>query len=133
MCGIFGCLSQQPKNFVKQTLQGLKILEYRGYDSAGVCYTTPTQLKVIKAVGGIDQLIPKTQKAPNTTVCIGHTRWATNGAVNIKNSHPHLSADGSIAVVHNGIIENYEACHAKLTTKGVKLKTPPKQKKIIYF
>ncbi len=124
MCGIFGCLSRQPQNLVDRTLQGLKILEYRGYDSAGLAYRTSTQLKVIKAIGDINQLAQKAKNQPATTVCIGHTRWATNGAVNIKNSHPHLSADGTIAVVHNGIIENYQALRDQLAAKQIKLKTP---------
>ncbi|MCM1404646.1 MAG: glutamine--fructose-6-phosphate transaminase (isomerizing) [Prevotella sp.] len=124
MCGIFGCLSRQPQNLIDRTLEGLKILEYRGYDSAGLTYQTPTQLKVIKAVGGIDKLSQKIKQRPRTTVCIGHTRWATNGVVNLHNSHPHLSADGAIAVVHNGIIENYQACRDDLAQKQIYLKTP---------
>ncbi len=124
MCGIFGCLSRQPQNLVDSTLQGLKILEYRGYDSAGLAYQAKTQLKVTKAVGGIDKLSQKIKQKSTTTVCIGHTRWATNGAVNVNNSHPHLSADGTIAVVHNGIIENYQACRDNLARKNIELKTP---------
>ena len=124
MCGIFGCLSQQPQNLIQQTLQGLKILEYRGYDSAGIAYATKSHLKVIKAVGEINQLAHKVQNFPDTTVCIGHTRWATNGVVNLKNSHPHLSANGTIAIVHNGIIENYQDCCKKINAHGIKLKTP---------
>ncbi|MBS7401130.1 MAG: glutamine--fructose-6-phosphate transaminase (isomerizing) [Eubacteriales bacterium] len=124
MCGIFGCQSLQPQNLVEKTLQGLKILEYRGYDSAGIAYNATNQLKIIKAVGGLERLANKTTTPPPTNVCIGHTRWATNGAVSVKNSHPHLSADGSIAVVHNGIIENYQQCVTKLAKHGIKLKTP---------
>ena len=123
MCGIFGCISKHPQNLVDKTLQGLKILEYRGYDSAGLAYRTANGLKVIKAVGGIDQLAQKANNQPSTTVCIGHTRWATNGAVNLRNSHPHLSADGTIAVVHNGIIENYAACRDDFAQHHIKLKT----------
>ena len=123
MCGIFGCLSYKSQDLISKTLQGLKILEYRGYDSAGIAYITPTELKTVKAVGEINQLAKKLQTRPATKVCIGHTRWATNGTVSIKNSHPHLSADGSIAIVHNGIIENYETCRQKLATHGIKLKT----------
>ncbi len=124
MCGIFGCLSQKPQNLIKKTLRGLKILEYRGYDSVGIAYTTQKQLKIIKAVGTVENLTPKISSSSTTIkVCIGHTRWATNGAVNLQNSHPHLSVDGSIAVVHNGIIENYTDCVNKLASKNIKLKT----------
>ncbi len=124
MCGIFGCHSVQPQNLVEKTLQGLKILEYRGYDSAGVAYCTTKTLKVVKATGGIENLSEKIKTLPQTTVCIGHTRWATNGAVSVQNSHPHLSADGSITVVHNGIIENYRDCVALLKQHNIKLHTP---------
>lgn len=124
MCGIFGCISKQPQNLINKTLQGLKILEYRGYDSAGIAYTTPNGLKTIKAVGDIEQLIQKVSNHPTTTICIGHTRWATNGTVSLENSHPHLSADGTIAVVHNGIIENYQDCVEILSKNNIKLKTP---------
>lgn len=124
MCGIFGCHSQQSQNLVEQTLQGLKILEYRGYDSAGIAYTIDNQLKTIKSIGDIDKLKQKVINPPTTTTCIGHTRWATNGTVSVKNSHPHLSTDGSIAVVHNGIIENYQQCVEYLTKHNIKLKTP---------
>ncbi len=124
MCGIFGCISKQPQNLIKKTLEGLKILEYRGYDSAGIAYITQSKLKVIKQIGGLEQLIKKVKNQPDTTICIGHTRWATNGAVSVENSHPHLSIDGTIAVVHNGIIENYQDCRKQLETKGIKLRTP---------
>ncbi len=123
MCGIFACHSQQPQNLIDLTLKGLKILEYRGYDSAGIAYYTPQKLKIVKAVGGIQQLNDKITSEITTTTCIGHTRWATNGAVNLKNSHPHTSTDGNIAVVHNGIIENYQDCINLLKQHGIKLKT----------
>lgn len=124
MCGIFGCYSQQSSDLIKKTIQGLKILEYRGYDSAGIAYITKHQLKVIKAVGEVNRLAQKITNPPQTKICIGHTRWATNGTVSVKNSHPHLSADGSIAVVHNGIIENYQQCVTLLSKHQIKLKTP---------
>ncbi|MCQ2382189.1 MAG: class II glutamine amidotransferase, partial [Clostridia bacterium] len=124
MCGIYGCLSSEPQNLIQETLRGLKILQYRGYDSAGIAYSTPKQLKIVKAVGDIEQLIKKIPNQPKSKVCIGHTRWATNGTVNIKNSHPHISYDGKIAVVHNGIIENYKECCKLLLKNNISLKTP---------
>ena len=127
MCGIFGCISQQPQNLINKTLQGLKILEYRGYDSAGIVYqerTNSPTLTTIKSVGEIKNLTDKITNQPQTTVCLGHTRWATNGAVNLENSHPHMSFNEEIAVVHNGIIENYDACRQHLEAHNIKLQTP---------
>lgn len=128
MCGIFGCISKNPKNLIDQTLQGLKILEYRGYDSAGITYQESTAKKhtltTIKSVGDIEQLSQKIKDRPATNICLGHTRWATNGTVTIDNSHPHLSFNGEIAVVHNGIIENYQQCCSHLEAHKIKLQTP---------
>jgi len=128
MCGIFGCISKQPQDLINNTLQGLKILEYRGYDSAGIAYNSSNKndiaLKVIKSIGEVEKLSNKIKERPITNICIGHTRWATNGIVNTDNSHPHLSFNQEIAVVHNGIIENYEACRKHLEAHGIKLKTP---------
>lgn len=128
MCGIFGCLSQTKQNLIQKTLQGLKILEYRGYDSAGIAFLKQenhqNKIEVIKSVGDIGKLSVKIINQPDTTVCIGHTRWATNGKVNLENSHPHLSNNATIAVVHNGIIENYKECRKFLIDHQIKLKTP---------
>ncbi|MBQ7973837.1 MAG: glutamine--fructose-6-phosphate transaminase (isomerizing) [Clostridia bacterium] len=129
MCGIFGCISQQSQNLIENTLQGLKILEYRGYDSAGIAYHTDNNLqnnsiKVIKSVGDISQLAQKLKNPPKTNICIGHTRWATNGTVTKENSHPHLSFNDEIAVVHNGIIENYQSCCDFLAMNNISLRTP---------
>lgn len=121
MCGIFGCIGHG--NLISETLNGLKILEYRGYDSAGVVYPTKQGLKTIKSVGDIKQLSAKISTRPRTQICLGHTRWATNGGVCEANSHPHLSHDGKIAVVHNGIIQNYHACQARLKQHHITLQT----------
>ena len=104
MCGIVGYCGKE--NGVPIILNGLKKLEYRGYDSGGLATVGAKKLEVVKAVGRIANLSLKTEGMSSDTA-IGHTRWATHGAPSERNSHPHLSADGKIAVVHNGIIENF--------------------------
>ncbi len=102
-------------------LDGLGKLEYRGYDSAGICVYTPEGLQVVKAKGRLQVLREKVQDgaAVKGTTGIGHTRWATHGAPSDVNSHPHLSDSGKIVVVHNGIIENEAKLRAKLIRQGV--------------
>lgn len=103
MCGIIGYVGTQ--NTVDIILNGLKSLEYRGYDSAGIAYQTANRTKIIKAVGKIKNLQKKIDKSVCSNIGIGHTRWATHGKPNEKNSHPHKV--GKFTIVHNGIIENY--------------------------
>lgn len=118
MCGIAGYVGKnQAKHFL---LSGLEKLEYRGYDSAGICVGGTNGLKSCKANGRLSQLVEKTKNLDlSGTVGIGHTRWATHGAPTEYNAHPHFSSDGNFAVVHNGIIENYLDLKAFLTEKGV--------------
>ncbi len=103
-------------------MQGLRRLEYRGYDSAGVALAAPgmEQVAVRKKAGRLDRLESElaVHPLPDATVGIGHTRWATNGAPNDVNAHPHVSADGCIAIIHNGIIENANALKFDLQTEG---------------
>ncbi len=117
MCGIVGYIGRQKASAI--ILEGLKRLEYRGYDSAGIAVQTDGQFHVAKKVGRVDGLIKTTpaQKLPGTTG-IGHTRWATHGGVTDANAHPHISSDGKIAVIHNGVIENYASIKKFLLTKG---------------
>lgn len=119
MCGIVGYAGKRQAGPL--LLDGLQKLEYRGYDSAGVCVHTPAGLEVVKAKGRLAVLREKLDggRAITGTVGIGHTRWATHGAPSDANSHPHLSDTGKIAVVHNGIIENEAKLREWLERQGV--------------
>ena len=120
MCGIVGYVGTQQAAPI--LLEGLSRLEYRGYDSAGICVEQSGILRVEKAKGRLQNLIAKTENGALLpgTLGIGHTRWATHGEPNDTNSHPHVSQNGKIAVVHNGIIENYLEIREFLQQKGVK-------------
>lgn len=118
MCGIVGYTGSQ--NAAPVLLEGLKKLEYRGYDSAGLAVIQGNTIHISKVTGRIANLCEKTQDGRLTpgTTGIGHTRWATHGAPTDTNAHPHASNDGRFAVVHNGIIENYVELRQELTEKG---------------
>lgn len=106
MCGIVGFIGNQ--NAKEVILNGLKSMEYRGYDSAGIAINMKDRIEVRKHVGGIENLEKITRDVEfDGKQGIGHTRWATHGVPATVNAHPHLSQDGEIAIVHNGIIENY--------------------------
>ena len=118
MCGIVGYIGKEQAAPI--LLDGLSRLEYRGYDSAGICVANDGVLQVVKSKGRLQNLKEKTQDGallPGFTG-IGHTRWATHGEPNDVNAHPHLSGDGQVAVVHNGIIENYVEIRDFLMAKG---------------
>ena len=123
MCGIVGYIGS--KSVLPILLDGLKKLEYRGYDSAGVSFVSDGTLLTVKAAGKIVALEEKLKPlAGNTSsLGIGHTRWATHGGPSEVNAHPHTSSDGKIAVVHNGIIENYASLKARLQQEGVEFKS----------
>jgi glutamine---fructose-6-phosphate transaminase (isomerizing) len=117
MCGIVGYVGRQKASSI--LLEGLKRLEYRGYDSAGVAVLQGGGIKIVKKVGRVDNLTKHAAKEKLTgTTGICHTRWATHGGVTDANAHPHLSSDGRIVLVHNGVIENYLAIKTFLTGKG---------------
>ena len=118
MCGIVGCISGS--DVVPFLLSGLSKLEYRGYDSAGIAViTNENDLKIIKTKGRLSSLCEKTEPLGLcASIGIGHTRWATHGAPSYVNSHPHVSKNGKIAVVHNGIIENYLQLRCRLEKLG---------------
>jgi glucosamine--fructose-6-phosphate aminotransferase (isomerizing) len=119
MCGIVGYCGYKAASDI--LLEGLKRLEYRGYDSAGISTLEDGKLSILKCKGKIKDLrsiVPKTQKGK---IGIGHTRWATHGEVNDANAHPHKS--GKVSIVHNGIIENYSALKEKLISEGVEFES----------
>ncbi len=117
MCGIVGYIGRG--NCVPLLVEGLKRLEYRGYDSIGVAVLNGSGLKVVKRKGKMARVEPEIRALPSSGLGIGHNRWATHGAPSDVNAHPHLSADGKIAIVHNGIIENYEDLKRELEGQGV--------------
>jgi glutamine---fructose-6-phosphate transaminase (isomerizing) len=121
MCGIVGYVGPQPA--VDVVIQGLRRLEYRGYDSAGVAVVADGSLRVAKKSGKLANLEKELAEhaMPTDGVGIGHTRWATHGAPNDVNAHPHVCAGGRVAVVHNGIIENYVLLRAELEGAGIRM------------
>lgn len=123
MCGIVGAIAE--RNVTEILLEGLKRLEYRGYDSAGIALLAPDRktLKVHKTAGKVNKLAERVQgKALRGHVGIAHTRWATHGKPTNANAHPH-SSGGQIAIVHNGIIENFEKLREKLSKSGYQFAT----------
>jgi glucosamine--fructose-6-phosphate aminotransferase (isomerizing) len=118
MCGIVGYIGYREAYPI--VIKGLKRLEYRGYDSAGVMLYDGNDLKVSKTKGKVSDLEEKSSKeiTTNGTIGMGHTRWATHGVPNDVNSHPHLSNSGNLCIIHNGIIENYEPLKKELIKRG---------------
>ncbi|SHI66493.1 glutamine--fructose-6-phosphate transaminase (isomerizing) [Algibacter luteus] len=118
MCGIVGYLGTRDAYPI--IIEGLKRLEYRGYDSAGIALFDGTDLKVSKTKGKVADLEDRADKeiTKHGNVGIGHTRWATHGVPNDINSHPHLSNSGDLVIIHNGIIENYESLKQELIKRG---------------
>ncbi len=123
MCGIVGyCGRNEAKDFL---LDALKSLEYRGYDSAGIsCIGSDLQIETIKRAGPVAKLETSFNgRLSNSSVGIGHTRWATHGEPSDRNAHPHLSYDGRVAIAHNGIIENYIELRNLLISRGIEFKS----------
>jgi glucosamine--fructose-6-phosphate aminotransferase (isomerizing) len=132
MCGIVAYLGD--KEAYPILISGLQRLEYRGYDSAGVCTYEKGDLKINKKAGKVADLekFVGSQKLAST-IGIGHTRWATHGEPNDTNAHPHPSNDSSLAIIHNGIIENYEAIKTDLQKKGYKFSSDTDTEVVITF
>jgi len=118
MCGIVGYLGE--KNAISSVLSGLEALEYRGYDSAGVAYLNKDKIEAVKQAGRVKglELALKKQSKTNSSLAIGHTRWASHGLPTSQNAHPHYNEDQTIFVVHNGIVENHVEIRTKLEKLG---------------
>ena len=117
MCGIVGYIGN--KEAYPIIIKGLKRLEYRGYDSAGIALSSGKDIKILKQKGKVSDLEGYSiEKNKRGTLGMGHTRWATHGVPNQKNAHPHISGDKKLAIIHNGIIENYDSIKRMLSEKG---------------
>lgn len=117
MCGIVGYVGKGKASTI--ILEGLKRLEYRGYDSSGIAIERDRKVSVVKKAGRVEELVKASAGHDlSGTTGIGHTRWATHGGVSDANAHPHVSSDGRFALIHNGVIENYSRIKAFLLEKG---------------
>ncbi|MBI5824632.1 MAG: glutamine--fructose-6-phosphate transaminase (isomerizing) [Chloroflexi bacterium] len=132
MCGIVGYVG--PRDATPIILNGLKRLEYRGYDSAGVAVINGNQIEVRRDAGKLSQLVDLVGKSPlNGAPGIGHTRWATHGAPSARNAHPHLGQTGRMVVVHNGIAENFLEIKDELTAEGVQFLSETDTETIVHL
>ena len=123
MCGIVGYIGH--RNASGLIIKGLKRLEYRGYDSAGIALFNESEVKVTKIKGKVSDLETKIIQEKNNSgsIGLGHTRWATHGVPSDINSHPHLSNSGDLVIIHNGIIENYAAIKEELVNRDFSFKS----------
>ncbi len=122
MCGIVGYIG--PRDATPIILNGLKRLEYRGYDSAGIAVLEDEHIEIRRDAGKLDRLFSTVAEQPvHGQLGIGHTRWATHGEPNVRNAHPHTSASGEVVLVHNGIVENYLQLRDELEAEGVEFKS----------
>src|SRR3954465_13058213 len=122
MCGIVGYIGF--REAWPLVIKGLKRLEYRGYDSAGIALIGDSGLNIYKKAGKVVELENFAEgKDQSGSIGIGHTRWATHGAPSDRNSHPHTSDNGKLSIIHNGIIENYATIKEELTTRGHQFKS----------
>ena len=130
MCGIIGVIGKEEAS--PRLLEGLRRLEYRGYDSAGIATLHDGVIGCTRAEGKIKELEKQVEKTPlQGTIGIGHTRWATHGIPNTRNAHPHIT--DKVAVIHNGIIENFKELREELTQKGFEFKTETDTEVIPYL
>jgi len=132
MCGIVGYIG--PRNATPIILGGLKRLEYRGYDSAGVAVLQNGSIEVRREAGKLSNLTNSVQESPlSGQVGIGHPRWATHGAPSQQNAHPHLGQTGKVVVVHNGIVENFLELRDELSAEGVDFKSETDSETIVHL
>lgn len=132
MCGIVGYVG--PRDATPIILNGLKRLEYRGYDSAGVAVINNNQIDVRRDAGKLQQLVDLVAKSPlKGAPGIGHTRWATHGAPSARNAHPHVSNTGNMVVVHNGIVENFLELKDELSAEGVTFNSDTDTETIVHL
>ena len=132
MCGIVGYIG--PRDATPIILTGLKRLEYRGYDSAGLAVLQAGKIEVRRDAGKLSRLTELVQETPvSGSPGIGHTRWATHGAPNARNAHPHLGSTKRVVVVHNGIVENFLELRDELTAEGVKFNSETDTETIVHL
>jgi glucosamine--fructose-6-phosphate aminotransferase (isomerizing) len=132
MCGIVGYIGDQEASGI--ILNGLKKLEYRGYDSAGLAVINQGVIELRRDAGKLNHLQELVKNSPVTgTVGIGHTRWATHGVPNARNAHPHVGSTGQVVIVHNGIVENYQELKDELIAEGVEFKTETDTETIVHL
>ncbi|HTP03122.1 MAG TPA: glutamine--fructose-6-phosphate aminotransferase, partial [Anaerolineales bacterium] len=132
MCGIVGYIG--PRNATPIILEGLKRLEYRGYDSAGIAVLNDGSIEVRKDAGKLSQLIDHLERSPLAgTPGIGHTRWATHGAPSARNAHPHLGRTGRVVVVQNGIVENFLELKDELMAEGAEFQSDTDTEVIVHL
>jgi glucosamine--fructose-6-phosphate aminotransferase (isomerizing) len=132
MCGIVGYIG--PRDATPIILNGLKRLEYRGYDSAGLAVLNNGQLEIRKDAGKLSQLIDLVSKSPiNGAPGIGHTRWATHGVPSARNAHPHVGQTGRVVVVHNGIVENFLELKDELAAEGIEFQSDTDTETIVHL
>ena len=131
MCGIVGLVGKS--DAVKVVIQGLKSLEYRGYDSAGVAYLTGGAIDLVRTPGRVADLEEKIAGCPKASTAIGHTRWATHGAPTEANAHPHMDTAANIVLVHNGIIDNFHDLRRELEADGATFSSDTDSEVIVHL
>jgi len=132
MCGIVGYIGN--KDATPIIMNGLKRLEYRGYDSAGIAVLQNGEIAIRRDAGKLGKLVDLVNESPiSGLIGIGHTRWATHGVPTAKNAHPHVGATGRVVVVHNGIVENYLELREDLVAEGVTFNSDTDTETIVHL